>query len=65
MNKIHGKCFELINVPFVSSYKRKLTEYGDGAQKDVDNAEEVVPHGVDWREGVPMRMDHMFDVVRH
>lgn len=42
-----------------------LTEDGDSAKKDVDNAEEVMPHGVDWREGVPVRVDHMFDVVRH
>lgn len=44
---------------------RGLTEQGDGAEEEIDNAQKVVPHWVDGREFFPVRVNHVLDVVRN
>lgn len=38
---------------------------GEEPKDDVDHTQEVVPHGVDRGEGVPVLEDHVLDLIRH
>lgn len=49
----------------VASQGEALTEEGETAQDDVDATEHIVPHGVDRRVVVPVRVDHVPDVLWH
>lgn len=43
----------------------ELTDERSKSQEDVNNAEEVMPHGVDWRETCPVWMDEVDHIVGH
>lgn len=38
---------------------------GEEPKEDVDDPKQVVPHGVDGGEGVPVLKDHVFDLIWH